>query len=239
MKELELSSIRIARFCVALRREYDAASIVKEFLPIRLAQEGEGGRFERIGQRFHSDGKPFVAASRSGGTPYAPEILGVGHSIAIGEDRYIIKQLQKQFNLHMVQTRDEMLTFLTQDRGLGLEFTAAFVPLKYYQNLHDPRNPSLNVFYVGRKPHLRIREQTVRVFWSNKYNPFESFFFVTKSSMEWRLKKDPDSGHAVRISVELEKKSGKVIVSAQTIAFLNILHAERGFAFTLKEEPLE
>jgi hypothetical protein len=234
---IELSSERLRKFRDSLRREYDASSKVKEFLTIKFAREDEDGRFVRIGQRFSSDGKPFVDAYSRGGHYYSPEIFGIGHSIAIGEDKYIIAQLQKRLKLREMQTRSEMLDYLMQFGEL--EFTAAFIPLEYYMNLHDLRNTNFNISYDGPKPHVRVGGQSVRVFWSNKYTPFESFFFVTKSSMEWLLKRDPESGHAVRVSVGLHPESEKLTVSVQTIAFLNFLNAEQAFAFTLKEQPLK
>ncbi len=225
---------RVKRFVNTIHLDYDSQSIIRKSIPYQEADAQATDNFVRIALRFYV-GPENLTETYSGSTYYAPEVHGVGRSIAIGEERYLIEQFKKAFETKDVATKAQMLDYL--ERSPLLNFTAAFVPIEYFMDLHKSSDPRLRVEYEGTFRYLKFGRTKLRVFWSSNYVKFDEFFFLTEDSVKWLVKPDPETGHWVRVSIVPDKKAWKFDVTAETIAYVRVLSPEKAFAFRLAEHP--
>lgn len=228
---------RVKKFTEGVVREYEQHSIVKRCINWRIASPDEEGEFVRIGLRFAAKPETFVDELSLGGTVYHPEIFGIGRSIAIAEEKYILAQAEKSFETQEVETRANMVDHL---RG-SFPFTpaVAFIPIAYYMELHKSVDPQFRIQYLdGPQGYLKIGDSKARVYWSNRYVEFDKFFFLASGSAEWIVKPDHETGSWVRVKVQTGKP-GEFDVTAETVALFKPLDLERGIIFALKERPPE
>jgi hypothetical protein len=83
---------RLVQFKSNVRAEYDRYSIVKKIVDWREAKDDKGLTFVQIGNRFHIPAEVLIPLGR-GEPDVAPNIIGLGESIALGEENYLVKQL--------------------------------------------------------------------------------------------------------------------------------------------------
>lgn len=231
--ELVPNAERVQRFADQVRREYEGASIIPEGIPERPPAPEDKGDFVRIGLRFLAAPEIFVDSPSS--DTYYPGILGIGRSIAIGEEKYLIRTAEKSFKAQRLRTKAEMFDHLERIRKSKL--TVAFMPIAYFTDFHLSPDSRSRISYKNGIRYLKFGVHEVKVFWSNRYVELDRFLFLAEGSAEWIAKPDPKNGQKVRVNVAFDRRSGKFDVTAETVARLNILDRKLGFAFTLTEKP--
>ena len=188
----------------------------------------EAGQFIQIGMRFYAKPEIFDDSYSAGTTYISPEIFGVGRSIALGEEKYLIETLDKGIK----NRRDkQILSFdaisqAIRDMGPSFEPDKVFIPLDFYLMLHTGKEAKVHISYENHDCFLVIESTKLRVFWSNKYVPFDSLIFVDQRLGEWIVKLAPENKHWV--SVDVKPANEKAEVTVKTVACYSILNPEAG-----------
>jgi len=232
--DVSLSPRRARSFSEGVREEYDRATIVEKAVPWRPATEEDREKFVRIGRRFYAGPETFDESYSTGERSYSARIMGVGHSIAIGEEKYFISSVTESLPLTNVQTQAQMLDQLDAS---PIVFEAAFLPLKYYMDFHEPDSRARISYDGGPMGFLRIGRSRARVFWSSKYVPFREFVFIGKGAFEWLAKMDPGSHHRVRVKIELNVRAKKFDVVCDTVAYLKDPDRSQALSFAVHDGP--
>jgi hypothetical protein len=216
--DTRLTQRRVEAFRRDVRQEYDRYSIIQKIFRPREASEDEKEKFVQIGMRFFTGPEIFIDSYSRGENTFAPTIVGVGQSIATGEEKYLVRLLQTKISNEDVA---ETLSFDNVARSLrkhGVESPASvFVPLEFYSVLHLGKYAPMRVAYKNYDPFLVLGSMSLPMYWSNQYVPFDRFIFVGRDLGEWIVKPDPETGHNVIIEVN-PPKGGKVDVTVKTIA---------------------
>jgi hypothetical protein len=235
MSEISTASVdRIRKFTENALKEYETSSVVKGNFNWRAARSNERGGFVRIGWRFLSDGKPFIDEYSRGDNYYAPEILGVGRSVAIGEESYLIRQLEKFFTPKKSLTRAQMVATI---ESVSEPLTVAFVPIEYFKEFQlTPPSGMTWDYRVGVK-YMKIGHHRMKVYWSHKYVKFSRFMFLAQDAIEWIVKTDPKSGQWLKVEVTPEKMK-KFVVNLETVALCRLANKEHGIAVNLHEKTV-
>jgi hypothetical protein len=212
---IEIDGERIRMFKSNTRAEYDRYSQVRKIVSSGLVQLQEPLEFIQIGSRFHIPIEVLIESHS--GPNVAPNIVGLGQSIAIGEMNYLLKQFQLFVSNrdHTEQISfDSLLKLLT---SYNLEPRSVLIPLDFYSALHLGKFSNLFVDYSNYDPYLVLGWSRIPIYWSNNYVPFDEFIFVGNELGHWVVKPDPKDGHALTIDVQ-GMRDGKVDVIIKTVA---------------------
>ena len=216
--DTRLTQRRVEAFKRDVRQEYDRYSIIRKIFRPRKASENEKPMFVQIGVRFFTGPEVFIDSYSMGENTFASTIVGVGHSIATGEEKYLVRLLQTKISN---EDAAETLSFESISKSLrkyGVESPASvFVPLEFYSVLHLGKYAPLRVAYRNYDPFLVVGSMRLPMYWSNQYVPFDRFIFVGSDLGEWIVKPDQETGHSVIIEVN-PPKGGKIDVTVKTIA---------------------
>jgi hypothetical protein len=208
---------------------------VRDNFVARTASANEEGKFVRIGRRFLSDGKPFVDEFSTGEEYFSPEILGLGRSIAIGEEDYLIKQLQKLFAPSDCASKTEMIEKLNAHET---PLAVAFIPLEYMNDFYSLRIPGARMEFEPGRTYLNVGSNKMRIYWSHKYVKFTHFLFLAHDAIEWVVKSDPETEAWLRVDIK-PSGSKQFEVNVETIVLCNLLNQTHGLAISLKERPID
>jgi hypothetical protein len=224
-------------FSIDVRREYDRATIVGNAFEPKNVDLQAKDEFVRIGRRFYAGQEVFVEEMSNGGTSYSSTIMGIGRSIAIGEEKYFISKLAQAVSVVGVGTKQEMLEKVATSR---FTFSAAFMPIDYYSDFHlSPENVGRNgtIQYEDDGRFLIVGERRIPPFWSSKYVEFDRFFFISPNSFEWLVKPDEKTGHRVRITIVPDEAKRKFDVTCETVASMRIIDTGAVLSFKLEQPP--
>jgi len=232
-----LSKRRIEKFKENVRREYDQDSIIKAAFSWRYATPSDTIPLVQIGARFLAEPNIFIDSYSAGGVYTVPEMVNLGRSIALGEQKYLIEMLQRGIQKVSEQQSFtfEVISRAVEDVGPGFKPNAAFIPLDFFVPLHTSKEAEGRILYEGHDCFLHLGSFKLRVFWSSNYVPFGSLIFVDKELGEWIVKLDPKDKHWVTINIESANE--KVEVEAKTVARYLILEPKAGLI--LKVPPPE
>jgi len=217
-------------------REYDRASIVKEAVPWRRSPIAEGGKFVQIGLRILVGPELFIDSySTRGEGSYSPEIVGVGHSLGIGEEKYLIDRLRQNVKREIdaksltVETLSEAIATFPPSSQV-----TAFVPIDFYSTLHLALDKRMRIEYSNYRPTLIVGPRKMRVFWSNNYVPFKEVILVSREFGEWVVKPDKDTGDLLTFELRpVQNKPNFTDVTVKTIAVYSILAQKEGLVVRL------
>jgi len=126
-----------------------------------------------------------------------------GSGIAFSEKKYIIDEIlrNKEIKRSAVQTvdfntlKETSISFL---QG-GVRPTVMFAPIEFFAKLHTDwrENPELQITTFED---IVIAGNVYKVFWSNKYIPFNEFIFVDRNFGEWISKPNFNERLSITIS---------------------------------------
>lgn len=223
-----LSEERVKRFKKNVREEYDHTSIIKQAVPWRAAEPSEAGQFVQIGMRFPAGPEIFNDSYSTGPTFYSPEIVGVGRSIALGEEKYLVKTLENSILNRFVEQDLSLDAISRAISKVGPSFVpkTVFIPLDFFSILEMGKVSGVRTWYKGPDCFLIIGSRKLRAFWSNKYVPYDSLILVGQRLGKWIVKPDPVDRHWVTIDVEPSDE--KVDITAKTVACYSILDPQAG-----------
>ncbi len=223
-------------FSIDVRQEYDRATIVGSAFEPRYVEAEHVGEFVRIGRRFYAGKEIFLEELSTAEKSYSSTIMGVGRSIAIGEEKYFISKLSDAVTTVTVRSKKEMLDRVESS---DLRFSAVFMPIDYYADFHlPPEDQKLgSILYEPEGRFLSVGSRRIPPFWSSKYVEFDRFFFVTQDALEWFVKPDKKTGHPVRISIVPNEERAKFDVTCETRAWMKVRNPESALAFKLEQPP--
>jgi len=226
--KLTLTESRVKKFRENVREEYDYTSVIKQAVSWRQATPLDKVPFAQIGMRFFAEPDIFIDSYSAGTTYISPEIFGVGRSIALGEEKYLVETLEKGIKNRRDKQSLSFETISQAIREAGPSFapSTVFIPLDFYLVLHASKEAKVCILYEDHDCFLFIGSTKVRVFWSNKYVPFDSLIFVDQRLGEWIVKPDPVDKHWV--TVDIRPANEKVDVIVKTVARYSILDPEAG-----------
>src|SRR5207245_3550732 len=192
--DMRLTQRRVEAFKRDVRQEYNRYSIIRKIFRPREARDNEKLRFVQIGMRFFAGPEIFIDSYSTGENTFASTIIGVGQSIATGEEKYLVRLLQTKISNEDVA---ETLSFETVSKSLrkhGLESpTSVFVPLEFYSVLHLGKYAPLRVAYKNYDPFLVLGSTSIPMYWSNQYVPFDRFIFIGSDLGEWVVKPEREA----------------------------------------------
>jgi len=222
---------RVQKFFRNVRDEYDEESIIKKgwIVKSREATPSDVFSFVQIGVRYLVDRAIFRDPS------YYPAVLGAGSTIAIAEEKYLVKTLLNRILRKRV--KKESLSFkiileALEEAGPDFHPSAVFVPLAFHNDLHLNRVPGVKLYYdqqarAARGPLLIFGSaERPRVFWSNKYVPFQSLIFVDQNIGEWVVK--TVDRHWLVFDIRPAKDRSKVDVTIKTVACFVVSNPSAG-----------
>jgi len=223
---------RLEKIIRNIRAEYDEESIIRKdwIINSRKAQSLDDFRFVQIGFAF------LIESAILKDTSYYPGILGIGRSIAIGEERYLVDMLLR--NISRKERRTSLCSqVISQTLGTvnsSASPSAVFIPLAFHNALHMNAFPGVSVSYKrdvrasrGRLCYGSIREEAAPlIFWSSKYISFPGLIFVYREFGEWIVKMS--NGQWLSVDVAPADELKKLRVSVKTIACLHVLNPEAG-----------
>ncbi len=235
-KRISLSAERLRQFRDHVLLEYYGNSVVRNNFVARLALSDETGNFVRIGRRFLSDGKPFVDEYSRGEEYFSPEILGLGRSIAIGEEAYFIKQLHQFFPPSECPSKTDMIAKLA---ALAAPLSIAFIPLEYLNDFYSLQTPGMRLeFEPAGVTYLIVGPNKMRIYWSHKEVKFTRFLFLARDAVEWVVKSDPQTRDWLRVDVR-PARVRQFEVNVETIALCKLANENHALAITLEEKPID
>lgn len=126
-----------------------------------------------------------------------------GSGIATSEKKYIIEEILK--NDEIQRSTSDIINFETIREKLlsfsrnGIRPTVMLAPIEYFTKLHTDWRESSHLRIVTFHD-IAISEHPYKIFWSNKYVPFEEFIFLDKSFGEWISKPSFNERLSVTIS---------------------------------------
>ena len=229
---------QVGKFIHNVRAEYEADSIIwnRFVVESRAATSSDMFKFVQIGSRFSLDVEVFTSSS------HYPGLIGAGHSVALGEEAYLVEMLNRQVSRRVEKNNLSSQSIVEALCEMGPNFhpNAVLVPIAFHNPLHLEEIPGLKLVYDPherrhRGPILKIDKsfETPEVFWSNKYVPFDSLMFVDKSIGEWVVK--TQDGHYLTVDVPPAGRIGKVGVVIKTIPYFNIATPERGLILKIRQ----
>jgi len=230
------SPSRLEKFTTHAIKEYESTSIIKPNFVWRPAEADENGDFVRVGHRFLSDGKPFLDEYSVGGEYFAAEIFGLGRSIAIGEENYLMQKLQQFLHPSECASRSQMISQLEAMTEPVLSI--AFMPLEYYRDFNMIQTPGMKLEYETGRTYLRVGVHRMRIYWSNRYVKFSKFLFLARDAIEWVVRLDPSTQSWLQVNVK-PTRAKKFEVTVQTIALCKPGNLNHGFVFDLEEKPTD
>ena len=226
--KLKLTESRVQRFTQNVRDEYERATIIREVIRWRERRPSDPFEFVQIGMRFRVGPETFVERYSAGSHYYSSEIFGLGRNIAIGEEKYLVKMLQKTIR----NRRRTSLFSLSQvsheiDSVNGLAPECVFIPIDFFTDLHSGDPANWNILHDGSKNYLLLGGRKLRVFWSNIYVPFKKWIFVDPELSEWIIALDETTRHWVTVEVE-PKNERSVSVLVKTMACYHTIDPSAG-----------
>src|SRR2546430_253642 len=233
---MEPERSRVLEFKRNVRAEYGRYSVVKKIMNWRQSIDDEGLRFVQIGSRFHVPVEVLVTP-RVGDPDVAANIIGIGQSIAIGEERYLVRQLQE-----FIARRDrvEHLSFDSVigslSRGNLRELKSVLIPLTFYSAIHLGKFDKLHVDYEDYNPFLVLGPIKIPIYWSSNSVPFDELIFIEDTLGKWVIKPDPIDGESLTIEVQ-GVRSQKVDVVVKTVSSFSRDNSKAGLI--LSAPPLE
>jgi len=227
-----ISVERWNRLVSAARREHAGTSRKTMAIPHRPVQPSDVLEFKEFRQRLLVGPEILIDAYSAGGTYTSPEIIGIGRSIAIEEERYLIKKL-----LGAIANRTRISRLSGHEiedaiRQSQIKPEIVFVPIEYYTPLHmDPRL-GMQIRYGKDGERLAIGKMTTPILWSNKYVPFTGFMFLESGLGEWVFKPDNRSNW-LRMELSPERKNGRFEVTARTFVEFSVKDKCKGLIVTI------
>ena len=225
MSDNTLDASRVRAFVRNVRAEYDEATVIGKHWIVnsRNAKPSDRLPFVQIGVHYLADRVIFTDPS------YHPDIIGTGRSVAIGEERYLVKTVLDCEGVKVVQKEKlSSKTVLDALRKMRADFhpTAVFIPLAFHNALYMSQIPGVRLVHYPKAHGLRgplldygLPERP-RVFWSNKYISFRSIIFVDQDLGEWVAK--TEDTHRLVVDIKPAKDETKVDLTVKTVAYLDI-----------------
>lgn len=195
--QLVPSKKRAQAFISSIKAEYDSESIIKDVMDTRSATPNDTLPFVQVGAVYRIGPEILVDSYSQTGTYTSPRIIGIGRNIAIGEEKYLIDTLSNKISNKFIEKSFSPQTITDALMKMDSNFhpNSVFIPLDFYLTLHASTASNFRIVYPqGPKSFLVLGPRRLRVFWSNKYNPFKNLIFIDRQIGQWIVKPAQDGG---------------------------------------------
>jgi len=222
-----ISEERWNRFVTAIRREYASMSRKTTAIPYRQAQPSDALEFKEFRQPLLVGPEILIDAYSAGDMYTSPEIIGVGRNIAFQEELYLVHRL-----VATIANRTSISSLSGQEimnaiQHFQIKPTVAFCPIEYFTTLHMNAPHGMRIGYGKDGAYLEIGKMRMSIMWSTKYAPFKEFMFLESGLGEWVFKPDKESNRLI-VDLSPERKNGKFVVTARTLAEFVLRDASKG-----------
>ena len=156
----------------------------------------------------------------------------IGSGIAFSEKKYIIGEILR--NEEIERSTVETIDFNTLKETSfsfsqnGIRPTVMFAPIEFFTKLHiDWREaPDLQINTFDDITILEnAREHTYKIFWSNKFMPFDEFIFIDRSFGEWVSK--PSFNERLSVIISESDRADQLDLLIYTTLKFRILDTNR------------
>lgn len=174
---------RIERSKDIVRKFYYKASVIDKIVAVRDAQKAEEN-FLKLYKRVYIPKEWFTREDI-----YTDLVFEqFGSNIAFSEKKYILNEILKNENIQRLTSERIDLDVLRKTLlsiSKDVRPTVIFMPIAFFTKLHIDwcRNGGHLKVYSFDK--ISIDKRSFRIFWSNKYIPFDEFVFIDKNFGEW------------------------------------------------------
>ena len=228
-----ISVERWNRLVAAARREHARSSRITIAIPHRPAQPSDILEFKEFRERLLVGPEILIDAYSAGGTYTSPEIIGFGRNIAIQEERYLVQKLTDTIANRARISRLSGREMEDAIRHSEIKPNIVFASIEYFIPLHTEPRLGMQITYDKGGERLSIGKMTIPIFWSSKYVPFREFMFLESDMGEWVFR--PDNGSDwLRMELSPERKSGKFVVTASTLADLAVKDRKKGLVVAIE-----
>jgi len=177
---------RIARSESLISQSYYKASVIDKIIRVRDAGASDAD-FLKLYRRTYIPKEWFVRKDI-----YTDLIFGqFGSNLAFSEIKFILEEILKNKEIERLHVPEIGFNALLETSvsliGREVDPTVLFMPIDYYTDLYtDWRvNPGLR---INPFDNITILGQRYKIFWSNKYMPFNEVLFIDKNFGEWVAK---------------------------------------------------
>lgn len=202
---------------------YRNSSVIDKIVRIRDADVSDGD-FIKMYKRTDIPKEWFTRED------YYPDLVfrEFGSGIAFSEKKYIIDEILRNREIERlaVQTIDfntikETSISFSQN---GIRPTVMFAPVEFFTKLLSDWRESSDL-QINTFEDIAIAGNPYKIFWSNKYIPFNEFIFIDRDFGEWVSK--PNFNERLSVSISESDRTDQLDLLIFTTLRFRILHTNR------------
>lgn len=155
-----------------------------------------------------------------------------GADLAFSEKKYILEQILENENIERIERdreiqfadlRNVLLRLAERQRDTPI---VLFLPIRYYTQFHiDWIQENPRQFTIRYPRGATILGHNLRIFWSNKYMPFDEFVFIDASFGLWISK--PSFENRLQVTIDDSDREDQLDFLAFTTLKFNIINENR------------
>jgi hypothetical protein len=225
----------------AVWASYEAASLVTQTTRIVNESNIAAIGFQSIGLRHLIKLTEFNAPDYYWG----PYFSDVGRSVASGERRYLQEQIQGEIKpeSQSISRSNPNFSILVKciESLIENDFTpdTLLAPIEVFVDFVNTSMLQID-WNSGRPEQLVLKDIRLKVFWSHKYAPLDSFIILSSEAGLWHVIPDQDTGRLITIALgESEERAGYVEYWAEVLAKYQIIKHQAFAIIKLSGEPKE
>lgn len=241
-RTVNLDQKRVKECKEAIWNSYEAASIVPQLAHIIRERKIEITGFQSIGLLYRIKMSEFNASNYYWG----PYFSDVGRAIASGEQKYLQEQIQKEiepFTQTILRSSPDFSFLIKHIESLlknSISPNVILAPIELYTefiktllNYLDWKSGHIEQLVLGSDARLKV-------FWSNKYAPLNSFLIFNSNSVEWHCIPDQNTDRLITIALgQSEEHPDSVEYWAETLVKYEITQPQAFSVINLSGEPRE
>lgn len=206
---------------------YKESSIIEEIVKVRSAKETDKN-FETFHIRRLIPKEWFIRKDISSDLVFTQ----FGSNIALSEKKYILKKIFENNAIPKGSIKEiketDIIETIVQLYSSGNKPDAIFIPISFFRKFFlDWRKQ----FQMKEPNKLTVAGFDFKIFWSNKYTPFNEFIFINKDFGQWISKPSVEK----RLFVEIKESEEPDKLELEIISNLKFLIINPEKILILKE----
>jgi hypothetical protein len=233
-----LGSNRASECKETIWKSYEAASLVPHAARIVKENGTEIAGFQSIGLRHLIDLAKFNASDYYWDAYFSD----VGRAIASGELRFLQERIQEELkpNFQTVSRSDPDFSIIIKRieslREGDLCPDTLLAPIELFVDFAKTLWQQLD-WNSGHPEQLVLGSTRLKVFWSHKYAPLDSFLIFNSKAGIWRCVPDQDTGRLITVALgESGEHSGSVEYWVEALVKYEIVRPQAFFIINLSGE---
>lgn len=236
-----LDPSRINECKEAIWKSYEAAALPPQVAVIVKEQSIEVTGFKSVGLRHLIKLTEFNASNYYWGQYFSD----VGRAIASGERRYLQEDIQEKVSpdTQTISRSSPNFSILTKriESLIGSDLCpdTLLAPIEVFVDFIKTFESQID-WNSGRPEQLVLRDIRLKVFWSHKYAPLNSFIVFNSKAGIWRYVPDQDTGRLITVALgESGERSDSVEYWVEALVKYEIVKLQAFFIINLSGEPSE